>query len=108
MIIIDTKIIKAYPRIYYLFWYQSTTKKSFDFKQNHAVLFYLTPRTYSHIMSNANDINYQEKLARISSGIADAVAHVEHMLEYHLEITNKVKLTRAIGIRARVNEMNCV
>ena len=57
-------------------------------------------------MSNENHACYQEKLALMSSGLADVVAHMEHISASCLEIMNKVKLIRAIVIIARVNEMN--
>ena len=46
---------------------------SFDFKQNYAVLFHLTPREHSHIVSSADHENYQEKLTYVSSVLADVV-----------------------------------
>ena len=57
-------------------------------------------------MSNTNHVNYHETLASVSSGLDDVVVFIEHMSESHLEIINKVKLIRALGMRSRANETN--
>ena len=37
-------------------------------------------------MSNVNHTNYQEKLARVSSGIADVAKWLEHMVSSHFYV----------------------
>ena len=50
--------------------------------------------------------NYQERFARVSSGLADVLTCLHHISLSQAEIITKVKLIRGIGVKSRVKELS--
>ena len=53
-------------------------------------------------------IIYQDKLSRLLASLVDVITCLHHVSTMHFEITNKIKLIRAIGIKSRVKELEKV
>ena len=51
-------------------------------------------------------INYQDKFSRLSTSLADVITCINHVHSAHIEATIKIKKIRALGIKARVNELD--
>ena len=54
-----------------------------------------------------SSVNYQDKLFRLSSGIADVLSSLNYIVASHTEVTEK-KTIRALGIKSRVKELNTI
>ena len=64
-------------------------------------------QTY-HISNSMSNINYQEKLTLISTGLADILSCLQHMSSSQLEIKNKVKNIHALGVKTRAKELSVI
>ena len=53
-----------------------------------------------------SNINYQERFARVSSGLADVLTCLQHMSSSQAEIITKIKVISGIGAKSRVNELS--
>ena len=55
-----------------------------------------------------SNVNYQEKLALISTGLADILSCLQHISSSQLEIINKVKNIHALGVKTRAKELSVI
>lgn len=49
-------------------------------------------------------INYQDKIFRLSTSLADVIMYIHHASKVQIEITNKIKVIREIDIKKRACE----
>ena len=73
--------------------------------QEQIILNMLTRRIKLWFNNMNKPLSSQDKFSYLSSEIANVITHLHFIKESHLEITNKIKNIRAIGIFARVNKL---